>query len=350
VQHLSDACGRLQFLATSGVLLPPIACIVANYRDWQVGVSGLAASGSNNLTTDRLYNYSANSGAIRDVGFSSLGPDGIQLTFVRVSARIATMTTASNAAVYVSYSKMLDIANGLQEGMRAAGLPVVVKQTSLSWANAVAAHVSLSTLKFTTGVGVAVMFAIVTSVFGNMRIALFAALGVVLVLCGTLAAAAVQGWDIDAVTQICVAGVIAIAAEHLVHIIDGYQDFLQSTQSHMFALATTKMHAFRGALTRTGGSIVTSTVAVIAVSIMFIPSSIQPFRRAAQVMITVHILTLFSAIFFGASLCAAGPLRLFRHWAASTVLCCLCCVCGGIIVLIIYLAHGVEGPSGYSVP
>ena len=54
--------------------------------------------------------------------------------------------------------------------------------------------------------------------FANFRLSLFATMSVVFVFCGTLAVAYSQGWDIDAVTQMCVAGVIAVAVEHLVHI------------------------------------------------------------------------------------------------------------------------------------
>lgn len=354
VLQLQQACLTITRLSTQGVLLPTAkSCVMSDYIIWQQSGAGRALTGGSSFTTSGLLLFVTGAGRLGEVGFTTnmYNSSQLQLKFMTIAMNTPTLTTAGNEAIYSQYTKMISVVDQLRSLFDVGGLSgVSVRQTSLMWANAVAAHVAFTSLKFTGGVGLAVMFGVVAAAFGSIRMALFATLGAVLTLCGTLAAAATQGWDLDAVMQICVAGVIAIAAEHLVHLVDGYQDFLQSSQSHMFAVATTKMNAVRGALTRTGVSIISSTVAVIAVSSMFVASNIQPFRRAAQVIITVHVMTFLAAILFGAKLCAAGPLRLYRHWAVSTVLCCVCVAAGGIAVLIIYLAHGVEGPSGYRVP
>lgn len=350
---LSALCQTIQGHASAGVMIAPVTCVISDYITWQTQGAGYTTTNTTQYDIHRLYTYALAAGGIGNLGFSETNATStsLRLVYSSVTVNLPTLTTAPNDVIYQRYETMLSIASSLQASMAASGFShAEVRQTSPSWANAVAAHVSLVTLRFTTGVGMAMAFCIMGSVFCNIRLSLFATLGVVFVLCATLGTASIQGWDIDAVTQICVAGVLAVAVEHLVHVIDGYQDFLQTTQTHMFSITTTKMHAFRGSLTRTGVSILSSTVATIAVALLFVTSAVQPFRRAAQVMITVHLLTLLTAVFFGAALCAAGPTILIRHWAASTVLCLNCAVCGGIAVLIIFLAGGVEGPSGNFVP
>jgi hypothetical protein len=352
-QALSAYCTTLQTMASSGVFLAPVSCVISDYITWQTQGAGYTSTNTTELDIQRLYTYAFGAGRIGDLIFNEVNSNSSSLRLLHVvnTVNIPTLTVASNTVLFDLYESMLAVADQLKGELIADGLTKIsLRQTSPSWANAVAAEVSLATLKFTAGVGIAIAFCIMGSFFANLRLALFSTFGVVFVFCGTLAVAYTQGWDIDAVTQICVAGVIAVAVEHLVHIVDGYQDFLQSTQTHMFALSTTCMHAFRGSLTRTGVSIISSTIATIGVALLFVASEIQPFRRAAQVMITVHILTLITAVLFGAALCAAGPTMLIRHWAASAVLCCTCAVCGAIALLIIYLAGGVAGPSGYSVP
>ncbi|CUF99314.1 subtilisin-like serine protease, putative [Bodo saltans] len=352
-QSLAAYCKKLQDMAAQGVIIDTVSCVISDYITWQTQGAGYTSTNTTQLDIHRLYTYAYGAGRIGDLIFSDTNGNSstLQLLYVVNTVNLPILTVAPNARIFDLYESMLAIAGQLEGQLRDSGLSdASVRQTSTSWANAVAAEVSLATLKFTAGIGIAMAFCIMGSFFANFRLSLFATMSVVFVFCGTLAVAYTQGWDIDAVTQICVAGVIAVAVEHLVHIVDGYQDFLQSTQTHMFALSTTCMHAFRGSLTRTGVSIISSTIATVAVALLFVVSAIQPFRRAAQVMITVHIFTLITAVLFGAALCAFGPTVLIRHWAATTVLCCTCAVCGAIALLIIYLAGGVAGPSGYSVP
>ncbi len=341
---LQDVCLELMRASARGAILPGARCFARDFVTWATSAAGVASLAGGLWTVGDVYSFARARGRLGEVGFDVNSADATALTFMTTDVKLPVLTTAANGAKYAAYESMVDVAARAQVALKDA--PMHVLQTSDSWANAVAFHISLRSVRFTSCLGIGATFALVSISFGSLRLGVLCALVTTFVLCGTLAVAFTQGWDLDAVMQICVAVVIAVACEHVVHLVDGYQDFLQSTQSHMFAVQTSRFHAFRGALLRTGLSVLTSTVAMVCVAAIFLPSAIQPFRRAAQVIVTVHLLALVSVFLFGACLCILGPLKLFRHWTVSLIMCTGLGIVGSVSLLVIFLNGGITGPSG----
>jgi hypothetical protein len=342
---LQDVCQELLGAMTRGLILPGARCFARDFVTWATSAAGVASLRGTLWTVGDVYRFADARGRLGEVGFDINSADAQTVTFMTTDVKLPVLTTAGNAAKYAAYQSMVDVAARAQAALRDA--PLQVLQTSDSWANAVAWAVSLRSVRFTSYLGIGATFALVSVSFGSLRLGVLCACVTTFVLCGTLAVAHTQGWDLDAVMQICVAVVIAVGCEHVVHIVDGYQDFLQSTQSHMFAVQTSRFHAFRGALLRTGLSVLSSTVAMVCVAAIFLPSAIQPFRRAAQVIVTVHLLALVSVVLFGAWLCILGPLKLFRHWTVSLIMCLGLGFVGGVAFIVVALVgSGITGPSG----
>lgn len=349
---IRDACALLSRYGSESVASSPFAssAILSGSSSWFISFTCFVGDYVNaspdigSVTPATLYAAALQAGRLADTGFETVWSI-MNLDFVVVRATTTKLTTASNDELYSVYEDMLALAGRMSV---VSGLSV--RQTSPVYKNVVSAHVSVESVRFTAGVGIALLFGTVSCVFGSIRLGFFTALMATFVLCATLAGAATQGWDLDSVMQVLVATIVCVAAEHAVHLLDGYQDFLQATQSHMFAVATTRMHAFRGALTRTGLSIFSSAVAVILVCLPYLSSDVQPYRRAAQVIISIHLTALIGALFLGAKLCVWGPLLIFRELGVTIVMCCVCCTCAGLAVLIIYLAGGVMGPAGSRIP
>ena len=341
---LQAACFVLLNASTEGKILPGFRCFADDFVAWAQSEAGLTSLGSSTWTVSDVYSFAKARGRLGEIGFDVNSVAASRVTFAATDVLLPVLTTASNDAKYASYLKMVQLAGSVQNALGTRAMRVY--QTSSSWANAVAYALAFSSVKFTSGLGIAATFSLVCISFGSIRLGLLCAFISTFVLCGTLAVAFTQGWDLDAVMQICVAVVIAVACEHVIHIADGYQDFLQSTQSHMFAVQTTRYHAFRGALLRTGLSVISSTVAMVSVAAIFLGSAIQPFRRAAQVIITLHLLAFVGVILFGGWLCIGGPLKLFRHWSVSVIMCFVMGTLLALVLLIIFLVGGVPGPDG----
>jgi hypothetical protein len=343
-RSLQGVCLELLDASARGKVLPGAHCFAQDFLTWATSAAGVVSLGGPTWTVGDVYRFASVRGRLGEVGFDVNSAKAARVMFMAAEVKLPVLTTAQNGAKYEAYESMVAVAARAQRALN--GAPMRVLQTSDSWANAVAFSLALRSVQFTSGLGITATFVLVCVSFGSLRLGVLCAFITTFVLCGTLAVAFTQGWDLDAVMQICVAVVIAVACEHVVHLVDGYQDFLQSTQSHMFAVQTSRFHAFRGALLRTGLSVFSSTVAMVCVAAIFLASSVQPFRRAAQVIVTVHLLALVSVFLFGGWLCVVGPLKLFRHWSVSLIMCMGMVVTGGVAVLLIFVSGGVAGPTG----
>jgi hypothetical protein len=343
VKQLAAACRSLQVLAATGQLLSPVRCVAADFVAWLESVEGrsyvLSHGGVENTST--LAHYAAATSRQHEVAFAS--EPATRIAFTTTVVQLPVVTVATNAALHRAYEEMVAAAASVESS---AGAGIRVLQTSEVWASAVAAAVSDRSLRFSAGVGLGVTFGLIAVFFVSLR---FAIIGTALsgfVLSGVLAAARLMGWDLDSTMQICVAVVLAVAAEHMVHLIDGYQDFVQTTQSHLFAQKTSRFHCVRGALVRTGLSTVTSAVAVFAVAPMFVVSEIQPLRRAGEIMITLHLLAVLASLFFCSWACMIGTTSPQRSVVLSLIVFAALGLVAGAVILALHLTGGVQGPSG----
>jgi hypothetical protein len=344
-ESLLAVCQELQHAVAAGDILPGARCFARDFVSWAESDSGRASLGGRVWTVADVYRFASARGRLSEVGFDAKNASATRVVFMTSEVQLPLLTTAPNDAKFTGYLGMTRIAERAQKLVENR-YRMKVLQTSESWANAVSHSLARRSVQFTSGLGITATFVLVSVSFGSFRLGFLCAMISTFVLCGTLAVAFTQGWDLDAVMQICVAVVIAVACEHVIHLVDGYQDFLQSTQSHMFAMETSRYHAFRGALLRTGLSVFSSTVAMVCVAAIFLASSVQPFRRAAQVIVTVHLLALVSVFLLGGWLCLVGPLKLFRHWSVSLIVGCCLMVVGGIVLLFIHIGGGIYGPTG----
>ena len=351
MRRLELGCTVLSQMTATGQIRSPLKCIAADFSNWLETVAGQAyvATSGGAVNASTLQHYARSTSRQAEVAFSHARTDPSSegepagVTFMLIVVQLPVVTTSTNSKLFTTYGSMLQAANTMSATI---GGGILVIQTSQSWASAVAAAVSSDSLKFSAGIGLAVTFALTAVFFGSLRFAVISTILSGFVLCGTLASAFVLGWDLDSTMQICIAVVLAVASEHVVHLIDGYQDYIQTTQSHLFARGTSRFHCVRGALVRTGLSTVSSTVAVIAVAVMFTNSAIQPFKRAADIIITLHLLAVLGMIFFCAWANILGSTALVRSWLLSLIVCAGMCIVVGIIVLALFLSGGVRGPNG----
>ncbi len=347
MSSLAQGCDMLVNLTRTGQLLSPVRCIASDFQRWLVSFEGADYMLRNGNVTNAtvLHHFARIQSRLSEAAFTSnnASDPSMTLAFTTTVVRLNVLTVSPNLQLYAAYTAMDAVARGIEGAM---GGHARVLQTSEAWASAVAAAVSSHSLRFSAGVGLAAMFGLTAVFFGSLRFALIATVLAGFVLSGTLATATVAGWALDSTVQVCIAVVLAVASEHLVHLIDGYQDYVQTTQSHLFAKKTSRFHCVRGALVRTGLSATTSTVAVLLVSAMFAASEIQPFLRAAQIMITVHLLAMLAALFFCSWSCILGSTLLLRSPLRSLLVFVVLAACAGIILLAVSLSGGVSGPTG----
>lgn len=331
-------CVSMYAWTLQGTFNGGIKCIGDDFFSWSVTAAGLAAGG---LTIDGLYTYAKATFRLTEVGLV-LGPNGrpTSVQFMTVRAYMPVAGRSTFALYEVAESR----ARAIQRQLDVSGVQVV--QTSTAWATALAERYSVRSAIFTCGCGLLCALIGTTVLFGSFRMGFFVMVAVGQVLCALLGTARLARWPLDPSLQVTLAIAVGIASESAIHVAQGFLDYLQSTQSHLFAVETTRYHALRGALVRTGVSLVTATVTIIFLSFIGLWSALVPLRQASAVLLSAQCYTLLATVCFGGVLCAFGSRHVFRSAVVSCVCLSFVVVAVGVVLLTIYLTGGIEGPVG----
>eukprot|EP01059_Diplonema_ambulator_P003828 TRINITY_DN1351_c1_g6_i2.p1 TRINITY_DN1351_c1_g6~~TRINITY_DN1351_c1_g6_i2.p1 ORF type:complete len:2041 (+),score=547.22 TRINITY_DN1351_c1_g6_i2:96-6218(+) len=155
------------------------------------------------------------------------------------------------------------------------------------------------------------------------------------------------GWELGPAEQVGLTILVGIAAEYTVHILEGYLEYIHATQSSLLARETTREAAVAGALQRTGVPIAFSCATILVASCMILMCEILIYRRIAQIMIMVTLISSFHSLcIFPCYLLFLGPVTVLRNWNirllwAITVGLCVC-----FTLSILYLLGTAKDPAG----
>ena len=155
------------------------------------------------------------------------------------------------------------------------------------------------------------------------------------------------GWTLGPSEQIGLTCLVGIACEYTVHIVEGYLEYLHASQSSLLARKTTRTHALAGALQRTGVPIFVSALAVLAASVLLLFCEILIYRRMAEIMLMVTLISAFHGLVIMPSfLICLGPITVQRNWTTralwgATVGLCIC-----FTLAVIFLSDNAKNPNG----
>lgn len=316
----------------------PIWAFVAWSLDRNVGFTWLTDSAN---VTRALFHFARETGRFDQFGFSSNSVDdpSLRLLWMKVECYSRLDVGASPEDLQRERTAVMQLK--LRPGL------ANVLITNSEWTPALSKQLAITGIRYALGVGAAVMVAILAIMTCSATLTLCAATCVAVVVLFTLSVIRWCEWGAGPIEQICMSILLGMASQHVVHMIEGYLDTVHGTQSHLFAREITTLTAVKGALVRSGLSVTTSSVAVAIVSLIFIGSHVTVFQRAAEIIITINLSSAFAALVLLAGLLALmGPQQTWRHWSMSLIWFAVLAALAGIILLIIFLAGGVEGPQG----
>jgi hypothetical protein len=249
------------------------------------------------------------------------GEDYTQLLFLKRRFDVLTqsMSVAMKTSVVMAADRWVSLATEQQS------------RSGIAWAIALGFFMFMALVHIMT-CSVAMTAAALLSVGGTVLVAMsfFTALD----------------YRLGAVEQLGASLLLGFSAEHAIHFVVAYLDVVQGSQSHLFARETTRLQAFRGALTKTGAAIVSSTLAVTLAAVLYLWSDVLVFRRAASIsIIAVCVSMVFSLVFLGAFTCVMAPIATYR---LGTIMATLTFIwlCVAVIAVIAMAIAGTQRPDG----
>lgn len=299
-------------------------------------------------TIREVYEYARANGRFGEVGFDMDINTYLPTKWRYMNYRLNS-NLPDNAGTYTLYDHRVYLEERLIEpyneyALQYYGMKALI--TTRNFQDSAAAVLSGQSLWFAVGIGMALTFVVLLVYYVSFTIAGGVAFVAGIVCFGTLTVSSFMNWRLDAMLQVCISCTIPIGVEYVVHLSNGYFDYLQTTTSHLFAREVTRRTAVQGAFLRSLPSICTSVVAVVVSCIMFDVSELLPSKRTGQVCITMHLILIIAVVLFSGGVAAVGPMTSYKHWTVSTVLCLACGVGAAVSVAIIYALDGVTSPTG----
>ena len=155
------------------------------------------------------------------------------------------------------------------------------------------------------------------------------------------------GWKVGPAEQVGLTCLVGMSAEYTVHITEGYLEYLHASQSSLLARKTTRAHALAGALQRAGVPITVSAFAVTVSSLFLLGCRILVYRRIAQIILMVTLLSAFHAlVILPALLVFVGPTTGLRNWTTRTLWAASVALCMCLALAIIFLTESAKDPNG----
>eukprot|EP01061_Rhynchopus_euleeides_P016983 TRINITY_DN28333_c0_g1_i1.p1 TRINITY_DN28333_c0_g1~~TRINITY_DN28333_c0_g1_i1.p1 ORF type:complete len:1211 (+),score=358.99 TRINITY_DN28333_c0_g1_i1:97-3729(+) len=175
-------------------------------------------------------------------------------------------------------------------------------------------------------------------------LAIFNVSGIIIMSMSYMKAA---GWYLGPAEQVGLTCLVGLATEYTVHLTEGYLEYLHASQSSLLARKTTRTHALAGALQRTGVPIAVSSFAVLCASLMILFCEILVYRRIAEIMLMVTLLSAFHGlVIFPAFLVFIGPITVQRNWTTRTLWAATVGLCICFSLAIIFLSDNAKDPNG----
>eukprot|EP00760_Papus_ankaliazontas_P014213 PhM_4_TR15979/c0_g1_i2/m.97928 len=301
-----------------------------------------------------LLTYAREKGRMGQIGFTSDGDSSTaaatKVEWVKHTFKTPLRVASTEAAILGQHAywtkEQMPLLRFEVDGVRV--VPVVYSE---QWLKTLTEKYALLGLKYSIAVSSIVCFSIVLILTCSFTVTLLCCLAILGAIAATLGTMQVNGWEIGAVEQIVVSLLFGFASEYVVHLVEGYLEFLHATQSHIFAVKVNRKEAFRGMILRTGAPILLSSLTVMISSCILFGANIPLYHTVARVVIMVTgFSVLFALVFLGAFLCAVGPTTSYRHWVLMLLMFVLVVTVLGLVLLIIFVAGGIEAADGSTFP
>lgn len=322
---------------------------VTNLNPWLANSSGAAVGGfpltlfSDRVRNQVFYHFLQTTNRMSEVGWRTLDQNSSDFKVAYI--KVGTTAIAEHGGVTSQILFLQDRFDALAESITSVtGVSTV--HTSPRWVSAASIQQSESGLIWATCIGFFVFVSIIniiTCSVGTTVIAMLCVGGTMLV---SIAFFAAFDFELGAVEQSGVSLVLGISVENAIHLLHSYLDTVHGSQSHLFAVETTRLQSFRGAVMRSGSAIVASSAVGIVVALLHISSDVVPIHRAAQITIIVSLSSLvFSLVFAGALLCLIGPLVDYRFITIAVTLLLVWAAAWGVVVFGLFMGKA-RGPDG----
>eukprot|EP01060_Flectonema_neradi_P031481 TRINITY_DN4791_c9_g1_i1.p1 TRINITY_DN4791_c9_g1~~TRINITY_DN4791_c9_g1_i1.p1 ORF type:complete len:2034 (+),score=337.76 TRINITY_DN4791_c9_g1_i1:379-6102(+) len=298
-----------------------------------------------------LYQFMTEQRVSHLLGFStsnSSSPD-LKLNWIRFRIELSGLTKkATKAERRAQYDVWEHEVFQINEAAQEQHIPLpLVRHWSDAWVKLFTEEQSENGTMYALGMG-GTAIAVITLLYScSITLMLLSSLSVAGVVVFTMSYMRIAGWELGPAEQTGLTCLVGLACEYTIHLLGGYIEYIHATQSSLLARDTTRAQAIAGTLQRTGVPITVSAAAVLVASHLLLFCDILIYRRIAEIIIMV---TLISAahglLFFPCLILVCGPVTILRNWTARLLFLTCVVFCTFFTIAIIYLSGSAKGPDG----
>eukprot|EP01062_Namystynia_karyoxenos_P021937 TRINITY_DN1837_c0_g1_i1.p1 TRINITY_DN1837_c0_g1~~TRINITY_DN1837_c0_g1_i1.p1 ORF type:complete len:2069 (+),score=598.65 TRINITY_DN1837_c0_g1_i1:287-6208(+) len=367
--YLHGMCQKL--LALEREVVPErSACPLVDFEQWLTSAdtkerhAALAAGaplafpfrGPRRAAAALLMQFATERGLLGDFGFSAaaLGDPELRVLWMRLRMRLAEPLAGSSRRERVQRYRyweriMRNINNAPWKGWRKPAAAGTGFQWAEGWVLLFTELQAQTGISYSIGVSAAVFLAFVLVFTCSVRLAACACAALAGAVLLTISIMNAAGWALGPPEQVGLAALMGVAAEYLVHITEGYLEYLQSTQSSLLAREGTRLRSLSGTLQRTAAPLLTSALGIVASSAVLLGCEVLVLRRIAHIIIISALSCAFhGVVVFSAFILAIGPTTLTRSRLHALRFAVFTLGIAGAIVAALVGSGAVEGPGGGS--